>query len=625
MSLLEKVNSPDDVKKLSKDELMKLCDEIRNFLIERCSVNPGHLGASLGTVELCVALHYVFDAPKDKIVFDVGHQAYAHKILTGRRDAFLGNRKAGGISGFPKMSESPYDAFGVGHASTSISAALGMAIAAKYRGIDEQVVAVIGDGAMTGGLAYEGLLNAGSLKTNLLIVLNDNQMSIEKSTTSMHSYLVKLTTGKRYNRIKEDVWAKLGQTGFRKWIQTRVKNLKRVLLKTNETATLFDSLGIRYFGPIDGNDLGQLIFALERLKNIKGPKILHIVTVKGKGYKPAEDSQTIWHAPGYFDPVSGELLPHDHKGLWRYQDVFGETLLELARENLNIVGITPAMPSGCGMSIMQKEMPERVFDVGIEELHAVTFSAGLASQGLLPYCNIYSSFMQRGFDGVIHDAALQKLKVVFCLDRAGLVGEDGATHQGVFDMAAFRPIPNLVIASPYDERELRDMLYSAALPEWKTPIIRYPRGYGQGVQWKGTPFRTVPVGKARKLSDGKGVALLSIGPIGNKGAKAVSILREEGFEVMHYDMRFLKPVDEEALADATANAKVIVTLEDGAILGGLHSSVAEYVADRGMDCKVIPLGVPDRFIEQGTQEEQYTFCKYNTDDICDALREALKL
>jgi 1-deoxy-D-xylulose-5-phosphate synthase len=624
MSLLERVNSPEDVKKLDKDGLLQLCDEIRSYLIECCSANPGHLGASLGTVELCVALHYVFNAPKDKIVFDVGHQAYAHKIITGRREAFRKNRMAGGISGFPKMSESPYDSFGVGHASTSISAALGMAVAAQYRGIEEQVVAVIGDGAMTGGLAYEGLLNAGSLRTNILIILNDNQMSIDKSTTSMHSYLVKLTTGKRYNRIKENVWTKLGQTGFRRWIQTRVKNLKRVLLKTNETATLFDSLGIRYFGPINGNDIEQLVFALRRLKNIKGPKILHIVTVKGKGYKPAEDSQTVWHAPGYFDPTTGELHPHDHRGRCRYQDVFGETLLDLARANANIVGITPAMLAGCGMSIMQQQMPERVFDVGIEELHAVTFSCGLATQGLLPYCNIYSSFMQRGFDGVIHDAAIQNLKVVFCLDRGGLVGEDGATHQGAFDMAMFRPIPNLVIASPLNERELRDMLFSAAMPEWKTPIIRYPRGYGEGVEWKGTEFNAIPAGKARKLSEGKGVALLSIGPIGNKGAEAVSRLRAEGFEVMHYDMRFLKPIDEEALADAVGNASTIVTLEDGALLGGLHSSVSEYVAERNIDCEVIGLGIPDKFIEQATQEEQYSACGFNAEDIYKVLATALK-
>ncbi|MCI2082640.1 MAG: 1-deoxy-D-xylulose-5-phosphate synthase [Bacteroidales bacterium] len=612
------------MKKLSRKELLQLCDEIREYLIDCCSKNPGHLGASLGTVELCVALHYVFDTPKDKIIFDVGHQAYAHKIITGRREAFLRNRKFDGISGFPKRSESEYDAFGTGHASTSISAALGMAVAAKYEGSNEHVIAVIGDGAMTGGLAYEGLNNAGSLKTNLLIILNDNQISIDKNTTSMHNYLVKLTTDKYYNKFKENVWTKLGKTKFRKWLQTMVKNLKRTLIKPSETATLFDSLGIRYFGPIDGNNLNQLIFALDRLKDIKGPKLLHIITVKGKGFKPAELSQTVWHAPGYFDPITGELEPKNHGNIWRYQDVFGETLLELAMRNPKIIGVTPAMATGCGMNIMMKKMPERVFDVGIEELHAVTFSAGLAAEGLLPYCNIYSSFMQRGFDGVIHDTALQNLKVVFCLDRSGLVGEDGATHHGVFDMAFFRPIPDLVIASPYDERELRNMLFSASMPEWKTTIIRYPRGYGEGVSWKGEPFSSIEVGKARKMSDGKGVALLSIGPIGNKGAKAVSMAREAGFNVMHYDMRFLKPIDTMAIEDAAANAKTIVTLEDGTVLGGLHGAVAEYLADRNLDCKVIPLGVPDKFIGQGSQEELYTYCQYNTEDIFHTILSALK-
>jgi 1-deoxy-D-xylulose-5-phosphate synthase len=624
LKLLEQIDSPKDVKKLSRKELLQLCDEIREYLIDCCSKNPGHLGASLGTVELCVALHYVFDTPKDKIIFDVGHQAYAHKIITGRREAFLRNRKFDGISGFPKRSESEYDAFGTGHASTSISAALGMAVAAKYEGSNEHVIAVIGDGAMTGGLAYEGLNNAGSLKTNLLIILNDNQISIDKNTTSMHNYLVKLTTDKYYNKFKENVWTKLGKTKFRKWLQTMVKNLKRTLIKPSETATLFDSLGIRYFGPIDGNNLNQLIFALDRLKDIKGPKLLHIITVKGKGFKPAELSQTVWHAPGYFDPITGELEPKNHGNIWRYQDVFGETLLELAMRNPKIIGVTPAMATGCGMNIMMKKMPERVFDVGIEELHAVTFSAGLAAEGLLPYCNIYSSFMQRGFDGVIHDTALQNLKVVFCLDRSGLVGEDGATHHGVFDMAFFRPIPDLVIASPYDERELRNMLFSASMPEWKTTIIRYPRGYGEGVSWKGEPFSSIEVGKARKMSDGKGVALLSIGPIGNKGAKAVSMAREAGFNVMHYDMRFLKPIDTMAIEDAAANAKTIVTLEDGTVLGGLHGAVAEYLADRNLDCKVIPLGVPDKFIGQGSQEELYTYCQYNTEDIFHTILSALK-
>lgn len=609
---LNEINSPQDLKKFSQKELEQVCSEIRQYIIQCCSQNPGHIGASLGAVELAVALHYVFNTPTDKIVWDVGHQAYAHKIITGRRDAFIQNRKYKGISGFPKMSESPYDSFGTGHSSTSISAALGMAVAAKIEGKDEHVIAVIGDGAMTGGLAFEGLNNAGSLKTDLLVILNDNQISIDKNLGALHNHLLKISTSHTYNKIKNHIWEHLGSNYLRSLVQKFAFSTKMAFLKSG---SLFESLGFRYFGTIDGNDISQLVTTLENLKNIKGPKLLHIATTKGKGYKPAEMDQVAWHAPGTFDPITGKRTSKANKDIAKYQEVFGETLLELARSNEKIVGITPAMASGCSMNILMKEMPDRVFDVGIAEQHAVTFSAGLAAEGLLPFCNIYSSFMQRAYDNVIHDVALQKLKVIFCLDRAGLVGEDGATHHGAFDMACFRPIPNLTIFAPLNEIELRNIMYSATLPEYGTIIIRYPRGNGEGVKWRNTKFSPIPYGKAELLHQGEKIAVLSIGTVGNKASKAVMKAEKEGLNVLHYNMRFLKPIDEDALKDACDKADTIITVEDGTVIGGLHSAVSEYIADHGLNKKVISMGIPDRFIEQGTLQELYKECEYDSEDI----------
>lgn len=613
MKLLDKVKRPEDIKKFSQKELELLCADLREYIIDCCSHNPGHIGASLGAVELAVALQYVFDTPTDKIVWDVGHQAYAHKILTGRKEAFKKNRMYGGLSGFPKRSESPYDSFGTGHSSTSISAALGMAVAAQMEGKKEHVVAVIGDGAMTGGLAFEGLNNAGSMKTDLLVILNDNQISIDKNIGALHNHLLKISTSPTYNKIKNHVWEHLGANRLRSAVQKFMFSTKMAFL---HNGSLFESLGFRYFGTIDGNDIGQLVTTLESLKHIKGPKLLHIATTKGKGYLPAEKDQVAWHAPGTFDPKTGKRTDKKNSEIAKYQEVFGETILELAKGNGKIVGITPAMLSGSSLNILMKEMPERVFDVGIAEQHAVTFSAGLAAEGMLPFCNIYSSFFQRAYDSLIHDVALQKLKVVFCLDRAGLVGEDGATHHGNFDLAYLRPIPNITIFAPLNELELRNIMYSSTLDEYGTIIIRYPRGLGAGAKWRGVKFSPIPLGKGQLLHDGKGIALLSIGTIGNKGAAAVKRAEEEkGISVLHYDMRFLKPFDTAILEDVCSRCGTVITLEDGTLLGGLHSAVSEYVAEHKLDIKVIGLGVPDRFIEQGTLEELYTDCAYNTEDI----------
>lgn len=618
MALLEKINDPSQIRDFNSEQLKELCSELRDYIIECCSENPGHIGASLGAVELAVALHYVFDTPKDKLVWDVGHQAYAHKILTGRREAFRMNRRKNGISGFPRMEESPYDAFGTGHASTSISAALGMAVAAKMDERNEKVVAVIGDGAMTGGLAFEGLNNAGSLKTDLLVILNDNQISIDRNTGALHNYLVRIATSRHYNTLKKTVWDSLGGRKIRKSIQNIVKNAKRSLFRSDERLSLFDSMGFRYFGPIDGNDIETLTETLSRIRDLQGPKLLHVITKKGKGYGPAEEDQTIWHAPGTFDAKTGNRTSKTSPDS-RFQDVFGTTLTELAKANDKIVGITPAMASGCGMNIMAAEMPERVFDVGIAEGHAVTFSAGLAADGLLPFCNIYSSFSQRAFDNIIHDVALQKLKVILCLDRGGIVGEDGATHHGVFDMSCYRAIPDLTIASPMNELELRNMLYSASLPQYGATIIRYPRGYGNGTPWKGEKFSFIEPGKAVKMHEGSSVAVLSIGNVGNKAADAVAQAAEKGLEVLHYDMRFLKPIDTDALNDACTRAGKIITVENGAVTGGLHGAVAEFIADNGKNCELVGLGVPDRFISQGTVEELYSECRFNTNDILKAI------
>ncbi len=618
MTLLEKIEFPADIKELSLEELEQLCSELREYIVSCCAANPGHIGASLGVVEIAVALHRVFDTPNDKIVWDVGHQAYAHKILTGRREAFKTNRKLGGISGFPKRSESEYDAFGTGHSSTSISAALGLAVGAQMQGSKDHFVAVIGDGSMTAGLAFEGLNNAGSLKTNLLVILNDNQISIDKSIGALHNHLMKVTTSRKYNRIKKSIWDRLGAGKIRDHIQNFIKYIKKGVLRNTSASNLFDSLGFRYFGPMDGNDIGQMVDMLGRLKEIEGPKLLHVITKKGKGYKPAEENQTVWHAPGQFDPVTGARIS-GKAGASKFQDVFGQTLLDLAKENEKIIGITPAMATGCSMNIMMCEMPDRAFDVGIAEQHAVTFSAGLAAAGMLPFCNIYSSFAQRAYDNVIHDVALQELKVVLCLDRAGIVGEDGPTHHGAFDFSCFRPIPNVMIAAPLNELELRNMMYSATLPEYGTIIIRYPRGTGNGTAWKNEPFRRIEPGRGVILQEGKDVALLSIGAVGHNGSLAVKAAQDRGVSVFHCDMRFLKPIDEQILAEVCSKVNRIVTLEDGALLGGLYSAVSEYVVSHKLPCKVTGLGMPDKFVGQGTPEELHKECGYDVDGILKAL------
>ena len=620
MGLLETISDPAEIRSLDNTQLAQLCSELRAYIITCCAENPGHIGASLGAVEIAVAIHKVFDTPTDKVVWDVGHQAYAHKILTGRKEAFKQNRKYHGISGFPRRDESPYDAFGTGHSSTSISAALGMAVAAQLEGKHEHVIAVIGDGAMSGGLAFEGLNNAGSLNADLLVILNDNQISIDKNIGALHNYLLRVTTAEGYNRLKKSVWDRLGAGRIRRWVQKIVKNTKRSLIRTEGgTLSLFDALGFRYFGPIDGNAIASMTYMLERLKAIPGPKLLHVITTKGKGYAPAEEDQTIWHAPGTFNVETGKRTGKK-RDVAKFQEVFGTTLLDLAREDSRIVGITPAMATGCSMNIMQKEMPERVFDVGIAEQHAVTFSAGLAAEGMLPFCNIYSSFSQRAYDNVIHDVALQNLKVILCLDRGGLVGEDGATHHGAFDLAAFRPVPNLTLCAPLNEAQLRDLMYSATQAGYGPTVIRYPRGYGNGTPWRDHTFTYIEPGTAVKLHEGSGVALLSIGAIGTEGARAVErASREAGIEVLHFDMRFLKPVDTRALEEACSQASRIITLEDGVCEGGLYSVVAEFIASRGLDCTLTGLGIPDRFIEQGTPAELYAECGFDADSVYRAI------
>ncbi len=611
---LEKIDTPEDLRGLSVKELETLCGEIREYMVDCCAKNPGHLGASLGAVELAVALQYVYNTPFDKVVWDVGHQAYAHKILTGRRELFKNKRLYGGISGFPKMSESPYDAFGVGHSSTSISAALGMATAAKLGGTQEKVVAVIGDGAMTGGMAFEALNNAGAMKADILVILNDNHISIDQGRGALHEYLLKLSTSRAYNKLKNRIWQDIDSNWIRRGVQKVLFSTKAFLSKGG--SSLFESFGFRYFGPIDGNNIDEVVDTLHDLRRIGGPKLLHVVTKKGKGYKPAEEAPEVWHAPGTFDPATGERIKSSAPAPAKYQDVFGETLTELAKQNEKIVGVTPAMASGCGMNIMMKELPERTFDVGIAEQHAVTFSAGLAAAGYLPVCNIYSSFMQRAYDSVIHDIALQGLKVIMCLDRAGLVGEDGATHHGVFDLAAFRPIPGLAIASPLNEIELRNLLYSATTSLYNTPIIiRYPRGNGEGLQWKGREFEAVEFGKGQMLHDGKDVAVLSLGPVGNLCTEAVRKASERGVEVLHYDMRFLKPLDGEIMKDACDRASRIITVEDGALKGGLYDAVLEYVAQCGKDIEVQGFGIPDRFIEHGSIKELREECGLTVEKI----------
>jgi 1-deoxy-D-xylulose-5-phosphate synthase len=623
-SLLHHVNYPEDLKKLRVEDLVQLSHELRQFIIDVVSNNPGHFGASLGVVELTVALHYVFNTPNDRIIWDVGHQAYGHKILTGRRKAFHTNRKYKGISGFPKRSESIYDSFGTGHSSTSISAALGMAIASELKGEFRQTVAVIGDGSMTSGLAFEGLNNGGSKNTNLLVILNDNNIAIDPNVGALKEYLLDITTSQTYNKLKNDVWNLLGKLdgvgpSARSLVQKLENAIKSAILKQSN---LFESLGFRYFGPIDGHDVVYLTQVLNDLKNIPGPKLLHCVTVKGKGFTPAEKNQTLWHAPGIFDKLTGERISitTEKPTPPRFQDVFGHTLVELAESNHKIVGITPAMPTGCSLNIMMEKIPDRSFDVGIAEQHAVTFSAGLAAEGMIPFCNIYSSFMQRAYDQVIHDVALQNLPVVFCLDRAGLVGDDGATHHGTFDIAYMRPIPNLTICSPMNEEELRNMMFTAQLPGMGTWSIRYPRGNGTMIDWK-KPFSEIEVGKARMLREGDDLAILSLGPLGITVSKTTEKLAKEGISVAHYDMRFVKPLDEKLLANIGKKFKTIITIEDGCLQGGFGSAVLEWLNDNGFKIRVIRLGIPDRFIDHGTQPELYRECGIDMDGLYQTIQK----
>lgn len=604
---LERVDSPQDIKSFSMDELRQLCSEIRHYMIECCSINPGHLGSSLGAVELIVGLHYVYDSPSDKLVFDVGHQAYAHKIITGRREAFRKNRMKDGISGFPKRSESEHDAFGAGHSSTSVSAALGFAEAAKQQGLSSKAVALIGDGSLTGGLAFEGLNNAGAAKSDILVILNDNNISIDRNIGAIHEYLLEITTDPRYNKAKKHVWDKLGEGRFRKWLQRFVVNTKSSLVR-HSGGDLFEAMGFRYFGPIDGNDIEQVIKTLRKLKDLGGPILLHTLTTKGKGYAPAEANQTVWHAPGIFDPETGERIKNE-KGISRYQDVFGTVLVELAKMNSKVVGITPAMASGCGMNLLAKEMPERFYDVGIEEEHAVTFSAGLAAGGLKPFCNIYSSFSQRAYDQLIHDVALQELPVVLCLDRAGIVGEDGATHHGCYDMAIYRTIPGTVIAAPKDEVELKKMMYSAMMSEKGPYIIRYPRGYGEGLDWKNAQFEEMAAGKGELLIEGEDVAVIAAGPSANRAVEAAEDMKQEtGKNPAIYNIRYIKPLDLGLLEEVSERFERIVTIEDGTVIGGLFGAVSEYFAGTGKTLPISPIAIEDRYLSQGTQNELREEC-----------------
>ncbi|QQS52388.1 MAG: 1-deoxy-D-xylulose-5-phosphate synthase [Bacteroidota bacterium] len=616
--ILSTIDSPDDLKKLEIEQLVQVCQELRQFIIDEVSCNPGHFGASLGVVELAVALHYSYQTPFDKIIWDVGHQAYAHKILTGRRDSFHTNRKYGGISGFPSMSESEYDAFGVGHSSTSISAALGIAVADKISGTNRNVAAIIGDGSLTGGLAFEGLNNAGSSDTNLLVILNDNNMSIDPAVGALKEYLVDITTSRTYNKLKNELWNLFGVINkvaphAREYAQKLENGIKSALLKQSN---LFESLNFRYFGPVDGHDVVRLAQLLNDLKEIPGPKLLHILTLKGKGFIRAEEDQTKYHAPGVFDRLTGEILNHTPEENLPplYQDVFGHTLLELARKNEKIVGITPAMPTGCSLKIMMDELPGRTFDVGIAEQHAVTFSAGLASQGLIPFCNIYSSFAQRAYDQIIHDVALQKLPVVFCFDRGGLVGSDGPTHHGVFDLAYMRSIPNLTVAAPMNEHEMRHMMYTAQTGKYGALSIRYPRGRGVITHWRNQPEEIVP-GTSRRLSEGNDLAILSIGHIGNLATEAVKRLKKEGIDVCHVDMRWVKPLDEEELHRIFQQHKHILTVEDGTVLGGFGSAIVEFMAHHQYNAFVKVLGVPDQFVGQGTQQELWRDCGIDAEGI----------
>jgi len=627
--LLQTIDSPEDLKKLPREKLHQLCDELRQYIIDVVSVHGGHFGASLGVVELSTALHYVYHTPYDQLVWDVGHQAYGHKILTGRRDVFPSNRKYKGISGFPKRSESEYDTFGVGHSSTSISAALGMAMAAKYKGEkDRKVVAVIGDGSMTAGLAFEGMNHAGVADADMLIILNDNGIGIDPNVGALKEYLTDISTSPTYNKVKDDVWKILGKLPVGKDFSRGMahKLIEGMKGMVSSSSNLFEALKLRYFGPIDGHNVAKLVDTLRDLREIPGPKILHIITTKGKGYALAEKDQTKWHAPGLFDKLTGEIqkkqfdLPQPPK----YQDVFGHTLIELAEQNEKIFGITPAMPSGSSLKFMMEKMPDRAFDVGIAEQHAVTLSAGMATQGLKVFCNIYSSFMQRAFDSVVHDVAIQKLPVVFCLDRAGLVGDDGPTHHGCYDIAFFRCIPNMVISSPMNEAELRNLMYTAQLENLKTPmVIRYPRGEGMMPDWK-TPMQEIPIGQGRKLRDGQDIAILSLGHPGNFAAAAIRELKADGLNPGHYDMRFVKPLDEALLHEACQRYEKLLTVEDGTIEGGFGSAILEFMNRHGYKNEVRLLGIPDRLVEHGTPKELYRECGYDAAGIAAAVRDMMK-
>ena len=623
-TLLNKIETPEDLRKLKVEDLPQVCDELRRDIIEEVAVNPGHLASSLGVAEITVALHYVFNTPEDRIVWDVGHQAYGHKILTGRKAQFCTNRKLGGIKPFPSPEESEYDTFACGHASNSVSAALGMAVAAELEGKkDRHVVAVIGDGALSGGLAFEGLNNVSSSPNNLLIILNDNNMSIDRSVGGMKQYLLNLSTNETYNCIKFKTARWFNRHGMlnddRKKGLIRLTNAMKSAISHQQN--IFDGMNIQYFGPFDGHNVKELVRILSQLKNMSGPKLLHLHTKKGHGYAPAEKDVTVWHAPGKFNPDTGErLVDNDPSKPQKYQDVFGHTLLELAKQNPKIVGVTPAMPSGCSMNIMMKEMPERTFDVGIAEGHAVTFSGGMAKDGLLPFCNIYSAFAQRAFDNIIHDVALLNLNVVFCFDRAGLVGEDGPTHHGAFDLTSLRPIPNLTICSPMDEHELRRLMYTAQLPDKGPFVIRYPRGGGELHEWR-CPFEEIKVGTGRKLHDGDDVAVLTIGPMGNNAMRAIEQLGDEASVAM-YDMRFLKPIDEDILEEVGKKFKRIITVENGAIRGGLGSAVLEWMNDHGYTPKVKRLGLPDNFVEHGTVKELQHIVGIDEEGIKKAILEA---
>jgi len=628
--LLAQINSPEDLRKLDQAQLVQLCEELRNFIIDNVSVYGGHFGASLGVVELTVALHYVFNTPYDQLVWDVGHQAYGHKILTGRRDEFYSNRVYGGISGFPKRSESEYDTFGVGHSSTSVSAALGMAVASKYLNIlDKQHIAVIGDGALTAGIAFEGMNHAGVSDSNILIILNDNCMAIDPNVGALKDYLTDITTSKTYNKLKDDVWKLLGKfSNFGKSAQEIASKIETGIKSTLlSQSNFFESLNLRYFGPVDGHDVNHMVTILNDLKNINGPKILHCVTMKGKGYAPAEKGNaTTWHSPGTFDKITGEIHTkvYDKPQAPKYQDVFGHTIVELAKQNDKIMGITPAMPSGSSLNIMMKEMPDRAIDVGIAEQHAVTFSAGLATQGLIPFCNIYSSFMQRAYDQVIHDVCIQNLPVNFCLDRAGFAGADGPTHHGAYDLAFFRCLPNIIVAAPMNESELRNLMYTAQLPRTEKAFsIRYPRGQGVMANWR-TPMEEITIGTGRKLRDGDELAILTIGHVGNYAENVCNELEKQNINIAHYDMRFAKPLDEQMLHEVFAKHKKVITVEDGCLQGGFGSAILEFMADHSYRCDIKRLGIPDRIVEHGEQIQLQHECGFDAEGIKKVVLEMLE-